>query len=244
MLDSGRDELGLTISGASSAIIVPVRSKDMLLNRLAEAIHSGLLKAGDKLMTEREIATGSGLARSTVRDVLAELERAGLIHRQVGRGTFVTGDGAAPKSGSAAPGTARFSPAELIEFRQVLEPGLAELIVLKASEAELEAIRSLSSAGRAVEDWRHGEEVDGAFHAKLYETTHNATIRMIGLHVRTARAQPSWLMIKKSNFSRESWAFYQSEHEAIAEALCERDTVRARDLLRRHLLDVRAGWAL
>jgi GntR family transcriptional regulator len=58
---------------------------------LADAIASGLLKPGDRLPTEQELAAWLGVSRMTLRHALAELAQRGLVTRTVGRsgGTFV-----------------------------------------------------------------------------------------------------------------------------------------------------------
>jgi GntR family transcriptional regulator len=59
--------------------------------RLLERIRTGALTPGTKLGGERELARALGVSRSTVRQALAALERAGLVRRVPGRGggTFV-----------------------------------------------------------------------------------------------------------------------------------------------------------
>jgi GntR family transcriptional regulator len=47
------------------------------------------LKAGDALPTEAELQERFGVSRATVRQALAELDRAGVVERRQGRGTFV-----------------------------------------------------------------------------------------------------------------------------------------------------------
>ncbi len=54
------------------------------------ALDSGLLSAGDKLPTNRELSTFLKVDRSTVARAYLELARLGLIDSQVGRGTYVT----------------------------------------------------------------------------------------------------------------------------------------------------------
>lgn len=58
---------------------------------IEQAIGTGSLKPGDRLPPERELATGFGVNRLTLRQALAGLERRRLIRRSVGRrgGTFV-----------------------------------------------------------------------------------------------------------------------------------------------------------
>ena len=56
-------------------------------------IEQGLLKPGERLGAERDLATDLGVSRSTVRQALAALETAGEVRRVPGRGggTFVRG---------------------------------------------------------------------------------------------------------------------------------------------------------
>jgi GntR family transcriptional regulator len=59
--------------------------------RLLDLISSGTLRPGDRLGTERELATRLSVSRSTLRQVLAVLAEGGIVRRVPGRagGTFV-----------------------------------------------------------------------------------------------------------------------------------------------------------
>jgi GntR family transcriptional regulator len=59
--------------------------------RLLEQIHGGDLLPGERLGAERDLAASLGVSRSTVRQALGWLERAGAVRRVPGRGggTFV-----------------------------------------------------------------------------------------------------------------------------------------------------------
>jgi GntR family transcriptional regulator len=59
--------------------------------RLLEQIRSGALRPGERLGAERDLARALGVSRSTVRQALGALERAGAVRRVPGRGggTFV-----------------------------------------------------------------------------------------------------------------------------------------------------------
>jgi DNA-binding GntR family transcriptional regulator len=62
-----------------------------LQNAILSAISDGVLNAGDQLPPEPEIAEGSGLSLGTVRRCLTHLATDGVVSRQHGRGTFVSG---------------------------------------------------------------------------------------------------------------------------------------------------------
>lgn len=59
---------------------------------LLEEMDAGALEAGTRLGSERDMAARYGVSRGTLRQVLATMESAGLIHRVPGRGggTFVS----------------------------------------------------------------------------------------------------------------------------------------------------------
>ncbi len=60
-----------------------------LVGELERAIEAGELKDGDRLPSERQLATQLGLSRTTVVSSYRELESRGLVRGHVGRGTFV-----------------------------------------------------------------------------------------------------------------------------------------------------------
>ena len=60
-----------------------------LVGALEHAIEAGELKDGERLPSERQLATQLGLSRTTVVNSYRELESRGLVRGHVGRGTFV-----------------------------------------------------------------------------------------------------------------------------------------------------------
>lgn len=65
---------------------------EVVRKQLLAMISSGELRAGDKIGSERELAERFSISRSTLRDVLGDLEREGAVRRLPGRGggTFVS----------------------------------------------------------------------------------------------------------------------------------------------------------
>lgn len=88
-----RDDAGLAAAGD---VTLPAAAPDSRLvdearRRLLDLISSGVLRTGDRLGTERELAVQLGVSRPTLRQVLAVLAQSGIIRRVPGRagGTFV-----------------------------------------------------------------------------------------------------------------------------------------------------------
>jgi len=62
---------------------------EQLRDYLVSQIESGQLGAGEALPSEHRLAESLGIARSTVRQALATLERAGVVRRIHGKGTYI-----------------------------------------------------------------------------------------------------------------------------------------------------------
>lgn len=69
---------------------------ELVSDAILQAIASGELREGDRLPSEAEFATMHGVSVGTIQKTLAKLEHAGVVRREHGRGTFVSGHEVAP----------------------------------------------------------------------------------------------------------------------------------------------------
>lgn len=76
-----------TIYKINPELEVPIYQQ--LVDSVATAIKKGVLESGKKLPTVQEVTEQLGIARGTIKRAYDELERAGLIEKVQGRGTFV-----------------------------------------------------------------------------------------------------------------------------------------------------------
>lgn len=128
---------------AEDAIFRPVRagnSFEETVERLLQAIKLGVVRCGERLPAERDLAVRLGVSRVTLREAIRDLQRAGYVESRRGRfgGTFVT---YRPKSPRRAPARklAREMGAELsdaLTLRLALEPGAAEIVASRTLAAE------------------------------------------------------------------------------------------------------------
>jgi GntR family transcriptional regulator len=68
----------------------------MVSEAIIRHIESGSLREGDRLPSEGELAASHGVSVGTVQKALTQLVHSGLIKREQGRGTFVSGTRVAP----------------------------------------------------------------------------------------------------------------------------------------------------
>ena len=217
---------------------IRARARDQIAQvqaAIERSIDEGRIKPGERIVAERELAQQFGASRSVVRAALAELHEAGKIIRRVGHGTVVQ---AAPARADAF-ALRDTSPAELLEFRLALEPGLAEAIALNASENDLKLIMETVEGGDSASGWEQWELWDRAFHRNLVAATHNRLAIGVYDAVIGVRHERPWLKIKQGHTDATFWKGYQDEHRRIAAALAARDAPAAAEAIRDHLIRVR-----
>jgi len=216
------------------------RQADEVQAIIERSIDQGRIKPGERIATERELAEQFGASRNVVRAALAELRRAGKIVPKVGYGTVVQ---PAPAAAAHAGGLAPLdtSPAELLDFRLALEPGLVEAITLNASESDIRAILDCLDRGDRAGGLREWEAWDRAFHRTLVAASHNRLAIAVYETVISIRHERPWLKVKASHTNSQRWQRYQREHRRIAQALAGRDAPAASAALRDHLLGVRVS---
>lgn len=83
-----------------------------IMRMIEGTISTGGLGAGDQLPSEHELCAHFGVSRTSVREALARLEKAGIINRQQGRGAFVS------EVGSPASWTLPSAPSLLGQYLQ------------------------------------------------------------------------------------------------------------------------------
>jgi len=192
---------------------------------------------GDRLPTERDLADQFDVGRNAVRRALAELEESGKIFRHVGRGTFVReANGAGRHIGADIRSV---NPAEVMEVRLLIEPALADLIVTRASQLELEELQTLVNQGGTSRNMAEFEMWDTKLHNALVRASKNEFLTQILADVHAVRQKTAWGKLKRRGMNEDRLRAYQLEHQAIVTALLDRDADAAREAIRSHLRHVR-----
>jgi DNA-binding FadR family transcriptional regulator len=200
------------------------------------ALESGDLELGGKLPAERELAARFAVPRSAVRKALVPLEHEGWIVRHVGRGTFVANGW---QGNAAATGEPDISPAELIEARLAFEPYLAELVIANAAGTDLAAIKGWLKQLKQVSKIEEFERSDAAFHQAIANATRNRLVIRTYEMINRARQNATWSKLKGHTGTPEVRRLYNAEHEAILQALLQRDAEIARQCIVEHLVHIR-----
>ncbi|MCU4182773.1 FCD domain-containing protein [Acidiferrimicrobium sp. IK] len=197
---------------------------------LAGELDAARQRDDGRLPPERELAARHGLSRTAVRAWLDRLEHSGAVVRHVGRGTFV-----------APAVTQDLSPAQIMAVRLLLEPQMLGLAVAHATASDIAEMRRCLAEGRAAPGFDEFEVWDARLHAAIAASTANPLLVQLFEVSNAARDSPVWGNAKRRAFTAARRDDYQRDHEALVEAIADRDAPQAAEVMRQHLLRIRTS---
>src|SRR5271155_2657532 len=156
------------------------RLYEQIVQQIEESVLKGILKPGDQLPAERELAQRLGVSRTAVREAVKALREKGLVEAYSGRGTFIT-DGTTHAARQSFDLMVKIGQQEgsthLAQLRLILEPGIAALAAERVEEEHLTAMREAVAVMERSQ--KHPEayiEADLDFHLALAEAAANPLI--------------------------------------------------------------------
>ncbi|MEU1599212.1 FCD domain-containing protein [Streptomyces sp. NPDC005708] len=213
------------------------RVSQLIVDQIRMLLKEERLQPGDRLPSERELCTQFGVSRVTVREALRSLEASGLVEIRLGArgGAFVT----APSSRRVGEGLAdllSLSPltaTEVTEARLVFELGIVPLIIERATDEDLDALRALCDEhAEAVKQDRYDMEMSADFHTRVAACTHNGAIEML---VQSFHG-PLLMSLREAQSIEPQMGHRGSrEHRKFVEAIAARDAEAATEIMRTHL---------
>jgi GntR family transcriptional repressor for pyruvate dehydrogenase complex len=214
--------------------LAPSVGAGAITSRLRRAITSGVYADGDRIPPERQLATAFGAARSTVRKALDQLDSEGLLVRRVGAGTFVCYSG--PLLSQTGEISDLISPLQLIDARLAVEPYMARLAALHATQREIDGMQTvLTRLETAAGDNDLFTKLDSEFHLCIARGARNPLLLHVYETINAVRTRAQWNTVKEKVLSPRQIAAYNRQHRAIYEAMTIRDAQRVADLLIEHL---------
>ncbi len=220
--------------------VTPEKLSAAVTRQIEKLILRGILRPGERLPAERDLAEKLGVSRPSLREAIAELQDKGLLTTRAGAGIYV-----ADVLGSA------FSDAlirlfadhdeavfDYIGFRRDLE-GLAACRAARlASDTDLQVIQTIMDKMEAAHKKTNPADearLDAEFHMAIIEASHN----VIMLHMMRSMFQ----LLREGVFYNRQVMFKQrttrgallDQHRAINTAIQARDPDAARAAINAHL---------
>lgn len=146
-----------------------------ILGKMRALVESGKLAPGSKLPPERDLCTMLSVSRPSLREALKVLDILGVIKTRQGSGTYVTGSFAKIVTD---PQKARIIDARadlfvVLEARRIVEPSVAALAAVRATEEDLAAIESALQGLCRTHDPRVKLKHDEQFHRAIIKAANN-----------------------------------------------------------------------
>ncbi len=184
---------------------------------ILEAIDIGVYRPGDRLV-ESELADRFGVSRTPIREALQRLETQSLLTRD-GRSLIVSS-------------LDHTQLAELYVVRGELEGLAARLAAVHATPEEVSVLRDMAAADRALaDDPKALSRANRRFHKQIHLASHNRfLVQQLDLVHRSMA-----LLATTSLAAEGRSAGTLAEHDAIVEAIADRDAERAYQALRDHI---------
>lgn len=164
------------------------RTFEEAAEQIADKVRTGELRPGDRLPGERALAAQMEISRPTLREAVKVLVDAGVleVRRGPGGGMFVA-QAVVPVELVRQRSSLRLGEvAGVLEARRMIEPRVAQLAAVRATdddfaalERSIDAMREIVARGYTAEDEDHFLQIDVMFHLALARAAGNPTIETL-----------------------------------------------------------------
>lgn len=232
-------------AAASSVRFEPIhqlRAHEYVAEQIRRHIALRLIKPGEALPAERELAGMFGVGRPTIQHALRLLEAAGLVEARRGRtgGTFITsrdGDSLAADDLIVRVMRQRKELEDLLLYRRLVEPAVARVAAGTRRAADLAAMRRAIRGMRAATSEPDYMRHDTDFHIAVANATGNPFLTRAIEEIRM-RLNDAMTLLPES----DAWhKRISGEHEALLEALENADADAAETLMQEHVANSEQG---
>lgn len=214
-----------------------------ITERVLSLIREQQLRPGDRLPPERELASLMGVSRATVREALRSLAMMNVVELRHGSGTYITSlePQLLVENFDLVFSLNDNSFLELIEARQVIEPGATALAARRMTD---EGIAALDAVIEQSWECLHTfpeefPQLDIAFHAQIADFSGNALLsRIMQALTQMSIASSQRTAVDKGMVSEARVERAIRMHEGILAALAARNAELASQKMREHLLAV------
>jgi GntR family transcriptional repressor for pyruvate dehydrogenase complex len=220
-------------------------SRKDLIRRLTDLVSQGNVVTEGKLPTERELAALLGTTRPLLREGLIALEALGLLEIRDRQGIFLAEGN--PEEIKRVLGQAQVWPMEVLsqvmEIRQLMDPGAAALAAQRRKERDLEKMDECISMLEKIHEERDPHEGPlGAYwntvlHATIFRATGNTLLSRLyeSLLEMSEKGISAMRMEVLDSAAPDRTEKILEQHRALVKAIRDQDLLRAREASRLHL---------
>jgi DNA-binding FadR family transcriptional regulator len=135
----------------------------------------------------------------------------------------------------------RTNPLEVMDVRLEIEPALARLAALRASNGDVQRLLRLADKATSSADADSRELWYGALHRTIAEVAGNSLLLAIFDIVDRIRQDKTWLLLRARARSGQRQRLIAEQHRRLIGAIAQREAHAAEQAMREHLQLVRDG---
>lgn len=216
-----------------------------IATQLGLLIEQGEFGPGQRLPSERDLASQLNVSRQSVREALIALEIVGKVVIRVGSGVYVS-ESPAPSPVSADEEEGQ-GPFELLRARWLVEGEIASEAARKGRPEQIQAVRAaFEEMQRREREPRSVDRLDREFHLSIAAAAQNSALVSLVRDLWDRGRGTIWKRMEHHFQTPALRAATSRDHRAIVTALESRDARGARSAMRRHLARVErefnSGW--
>ncbi len=205
-----------------------------VIDYVLDLIKKGQVKPGERLPTEKQLTESLQVSRTCVREAIKSLESLQVVRvrPRVGAIVLEPSPNALISAEHLSASAYIHQPDVLVEFRKVLEVGLAGLAAEKRTEEDLKALKeAIEEHHRAIQTDRIIHPADLKFHKAIAEATKNPIAIMVMQTISDTFVERSRRINQVPGISEEGL----SEHNKIYRAIKEGNPEKARHAMLHHI---------
>jgi GntR family transcriptional repressor for pyruvate dehydrogenase complex len=208
---------------------------EKVYNQIKQRIVEGDWKPGEKIPTVPQLAQDLEVGISSVREAIRILEKQKILKIIQGSGTFISDHELWNSPSDQFDFMTNASLLQLSESRLVIEPELAALAAKNATEEEVTLIKK--NANEMAKSYKNNKQIilkDIQFHYYIAKASRNEILFHMMNMIRDLMTD-SRRVSSKFPFIAENAVHY---HILIANAIAERNPMKARELMSSHIQDL------
>lgn len=226
-----------------TSLFEPIKAKkatEGIIEQFLDTVRIGKLRPGEKLPAERELANFFGVSRACLREAMQTLECNGILRKVQGSGSYlenITEVSMGDPLRQVIKGN-NSAIADLAEFRGAIETWAAGMAALRARKEHIDELKNIvKSMRKGIDQKKPIHKLDADFHYTIAKAAQNMVYLHVGHTIYFLYSEMSRLYFERVLYSSKSEVerIYR-EHVKIFDAIENKDSEKAQDLMKNHLL--------
>jgi DNA-binding FadR family transcriptional regulator len=215
------------------------RLSDNVLSQIKKSIIDGVYKPGERLPLEKDLLEMFNVSRGPLREALKSLERMGFVVVKTGvlGGAYVTAKGVRSFSNSLYDFIRmnKVSFQELLEMREIIEPGMAALAAKRRTEDDIKELETtIALREKMIKLKKIPIVVNIDWHQAVAEASKNQMLCLI-IDATAMRLNDEFTKI---SLSLEDHRTILHFHKKLTACIKEGDAKAAYMIMQKHIIDV------